>query len=70
MTGEQSEERTVEPRCWLESKLEAMDRKLDHIIYRLWEEDARTHRPARSASGPGRYHLNQERAGGGEYRRP
>lgn len=60
----------MEPRCWLESKLAAMDRKLDHIIYRLWEEDPRTHRPTRSASEPGRYRLNQERAGGGEYRRP
>ncbi len=38
------EKRTVESISWLEAKLAEMDQKLDHIIYRLSEDDARTYR--------------------------
>jgi len=37
------EESTVESSSWLKAKLDEMDQKLDHIIYRLSEEDARTY---------------------------
>ena len=46
----QSEEAEPEGEERLERRLKQMDQKLDHIIYRLWEEDPRTARHRKSAT--------------------
>ena len=45
MTDEYSEQRDKESRRCLEEKLKAIEQKLDHIIYRLSEEDPRIYKP-------------------------
>ena len=44
MKNELPEDIAVKSSSWLKAKLDEMDQKLDHIIYRLSEEDARTYR--------------------------
>lgn len=44
MKDELREVGSGESTSWLEARLAEIDQKLDHIIYRLSEEDARTYR--------------------------
>ena len=53
MTDQESDRRYVESRCCLEEKLKAIEQKLDHIIYRLSEEDPRIYRPKEPDVGSG-----------------
>jgi len=45
MTEQESDKRYKESRRCLEEKLRAIEQKLDHIIYRLSEEDPRIYKP-------------------------
>ena len=45
MTDQDSDGRDRESRRCLEEKLKAIEQKLDHIIYRLSEEDPRIYKP-------------------------